>query len=52
MLIASLIAAGLVLGPPAHSTDPTVKVQVDSAHHQIIVTAGPYHVANLPKVDL
>ncbi|MEP6573696.1 MAG: hypothetical protein ABJD11_13405, partial [Gemmatimonadota bacterium] len=51
MLIASLIAAGLVFGPPSHSTDPVVKVQVDSAHHQIIVTAGPYHVPNMPPMD-
>jgi hypothetical protein len=51
MFIASLIAAGLVLGPPARSTEPTVKVQVDSAHHQIIITAGPYHVPNMPPMD-
>ena len=41
-LLALLLAAAQQTAPP--SPPPPLHVQVDSTHHRVLITGGPYHV--------
>jgi hypothetical protein len=47
--IAALSALAALAGPPrVRADDPSAQVRVDSARREVVVTAGPFHVAAMP----
>lgn len=47
-----LLLAALTAAPQAQTDEPTVAVTVDSAHRQVVVTAGPWDLPNMaPMTD-
>ncbi len=46
-----LLAASLGFAVGGSDPNPTVKVSVDSARHELTVTSGPFDLPNLPPID-
>jgi hypothetical protein len=51
MLIASLAAGLALLAQGPRPAPPPVSVTVDSAHHEVTITSGPWKLANMPPMD-
>jgi hypothetical protein len=51
MLLSSMLAAVLAAGPGRHGPAPKVVVAVDSSRHELIITAGPFDLPNMPPMD-
>lgn len=51
--VAFLGSADAHARPPAVAADTgqTVTITVDSSRHEIVITAGPYHLENMPPMD-
>jgi hypothetical protein len=47
-VIAALFTANLSAGPAA--IDPATRVRVDSSHHELVITTGPYNLPNMPPM--
>src|SRR3954463_3967590 len=46
-ILATTIAAGMSGGP----TDPRVSVAIDSSHHELTITSGPFNLPNMPPME-
>jgi hypothetical protein len=53
MILSLLLAATLPVSGPAAAGHPeaAVRVEVDSAHHEIVIHAGPWDLPNMPPMD-
>jgi hypothetical protein len=47
----SILAAVVVTGPAPDSTEPTVTVVVDSSRKELVITAGPFDLPNMPPME-
>ena len=47
----SILAAVLVPGPTHQGTEPTVSVVVDSSRKELVITAGPFELPNMPPME-
>jgi hypothetical protein len=47
----SFLAALLVAGPTPGDTDPKVTVTVDSSRKELVITAGPFDLPNMPPME-
>ena len=47
----AILAAILATDPPLGTTEPRVTVTVDSSRKELIVTAGPFDLPNMPPMD-
>ncbi|MBA3522216.1 MAG: hypothetical protein H0T90_06935 [Gemmatimonadales bacterium] len=48
MLWSSILAASILSGPGQAGPAPKVTVTVDSSRKELTITAGPFHLANMP----
>jgi hypothetical protein len=46
-----ILAAILATGPTQALTEPTVTVVVDSSRKELVITAGPFDLANMPPME-
>jgi hypothetical protein len=46
-IFATTIAVGMFGGP----TDPRVSVAIDSSHHELTITSGPFNLPNMPPME-
>lgn len=51
MLLSSIIAAALLSAPSPSDSAPDVKVAVDSGRKELIITAGPFDLPNMPPME-
>ncbi len=51
MLWSSILAASIVSGPGPAGPAPKVTVTVDSSRKELTITAGPFHLANMPPME-
>src|SRR3954453_24255377 len=49
-LLSSMLLAALTMHPPARAAEPQEKVTIDSAKHEVVIVAGPYHLPNMPRM--
>ena len=49
-LLALLAATSPAATPVRHAPDVDVTVKVDSARHEVVITAGPWHLMNMPPM--
>jgi hypothetical protein len=50
VLLALLASTGTAFTPVAQSPDVDVSVKVDSARREVIISAGPWHLMNMPPM--
>jgi hypothetical protein len=54
MFVALTLIASLA-GPPHRSSlphDPSLTIQVDSSHHEVVITAGTFDLPDMPPMDM
>jgi hypothetical protein len=51
MLSSTMLAALVAVGPGPRLPAPKVVVAVDSSRHELIITAGPFDLPNMPPMD-
>jgi hypothetical protein len=51
MLLSSIIAASLLSAPGPSDSTPNVTVAVDSSRKELIITAGPFDLPNMPPME-
>lgn len=51
MVWSSFLAAALVAGPGPLVPEPTVTVTVDSSRKELVITAGPFDLPNMPPME-
>ncbi len=47
----SILAAALVSGSPPDPTEPKVSIVIDSSRKELVITAGPYDLPNMPPME-
>jgi hypothetical protein len=47
----SILATVLATGPTQHVTEPRVTVVVDSSRKELVITAGPFDLPNMPPME-
>ncbi len=48
MMLSALVVAALLAPKPPVRSEPVLTVSVDSVHHRVIVSAGPFDLPNMP----
>jgi hypothetical protein len=51
IVVSALLAAALVAGTDSGPTDPRVTLAVDSSRKELVITAGPFDLPNMPPME-
>jgi hypothetical protein len=51
MLWSSILATTIAVGMSGGPTDPRVSVAIDSSHHELTITSGPFNLPNMPPME-
>src|SRR3954454_8167629 len=51
MLWSSILATTIAVGMSGGPTDPRVSVAIDSSHHELTITSGPFDLPNMPPME-